>query len=300
VFTLARRSRAVRRLVLAQAALTTGVPLALALVLAERGVVPLAAWPIVALLGPVAGGGLALWSSGRLGYFGYARFAREIRARLASAGELPPPGVTSVFAGVAYGPRALVYETHFDRDLGWLELREDVMVFRGECDRFTIPKAAVLEARLGDGGTRLPRRHRLYVTWREPGASAGTLARTLSFSTPSPEHAPTRAHSERAVRELCSNFESWRRQPARGAGEPDRGAGLPPTPGEEPIGLDLGELLTGRRRLAAVVQTGLIAGVLAIVAQAWIAIGWALVAAVAFGAALGRGVTLAAITRRRG
>ena len=259
VFCHTRRSAIVQRLGLVQLFLVAGAPLTLTALVSGRLSIH-ASVLFVLLVAPPLTFGLLVLVFDRLAYLGYPKMAGEILERCKKAGGARG----EVLIGLSEGDCPKLYETHWDRDLGWLRIDDDELVFEDDCQTFEIPKAAIVRSWLGEGPASPFPTNRLYLTVRELDNEAedGTSLRTVNFSSPSPMHRPSRRGSRKAVKELHRKIDHWLKEvPSKtdlSATSPESATPLRAAP-SSPEGTPVDAVLTRSMVIAMAIQTAAVA-----------------------------------------
>ncbi len=214
--------------------------------------------PAARLRGPIDGVlfaltvALSILAIDRLAVRPYASLRRRMLQRYAARG-FDPERAGGIFAGLAPGPRARVYEGFFDWDLGFLFLRGDRLCFIGEEVRFALRPDQVVEIAAGEPPPVWIQVPRVIVRWEDAASGAGG-AFTLR-----PAGASTLVRAAGESRGLLDQMRTWPRGTAPRAEEPAALAGLALPGTGEVTSLSPRALVRGRTFPPVIVITALAA-----------------------------------------
>lgn len=177
------------------------------------GLVPAA----VAMAAFVLGGVLPWLTQNVMGLAGNTGLRQRLAARLADG-----PLDDAIFVGFSPGQDLRVWHGETDRDIGFLRLEPEALVYRGDLFAWALPHEMIdhLDMTPPEGGVS-----RVIVHWHVPRE----VSRTFSVES---REARSLTGARKATRELFARLKEWHRaDAARGPGRPgpaDGPLGLPP------------------------------------------------------------------------
>lgn len=191
---------------------------------------PLAA--AVAALSFALGGLLPWLSQDLMGLAGNGRLQRSLRRHLTETEACDLSG--ACFVGFSPGERLHVWQGETNRDIGFLTITGDTLIYRGDDFSWSLPRDLIdhLDLTPIEAGMQ-----RILIRWHEP-REAGR-----AFSIESRE-ALTVSRARNATRALFAQLKEWHKQPTATAAADGEGA----EPAQKRQGLELG--------LPAIDQTG--------------------------------------------